>query len=482
MRQYPTTPIPDDPSKWYTNSDIADPTTASNSGSAWENATLSYLARALYSYKRKYLLNASFRRDGSSAFYRTGKAYQNFGAIGGAWVISEESFMKNVDAINSLKIKGSWGVLGNQNVGETYRYPAYPALSAASSGVFGNNVIQALTPVYLADPNLGWETVYAWETGLELNTFHNMLHFEANYYNKETRGILTTVPGINGTTPGLANIGTVTNHGFEFSASWNQSITEDLSYSISGNFTTIQNKVQSLSTTGYAIINGPSRTTAGYPIGYFYGYVSDGIYQTAEEIKLSPQNKLGDVQPGDIKYKDVNGDGIVDEKDRTVIGNPTPDFTYGFSLSLDYKGFNLSADFMGVYGNEIYRAWDQATYAQFNFPAYRLDRWNGVGTSNWEPILNTGRAVNYLNSSYHIEDGSFFRIRNLQLGYNFSPAFLKSLYLKSLRVYANAQNLKTFKNNSSFTPEFGGSATVFGVDNGSYPLPAIYTLGINLNF
>ena len=165
-----------------------------------------------------------------------------------------------------------------------------------------------------------------------------------------------------------------------------------------------------------------------------------------------------------------------------MIGNPTPDFTYGGSFSLTYKGFDLGVDVMGVYGNEIFRNWGRGTFAQFNYPDYKLDRWNGVGTSNWEPILSTGRANNYLISSYYIEDGSFFRIRNVQLGYNFDPGMLGRAHIKSLRLFVNAQNLATFTNSTGFTPEVGGSATSFGIDNGTYPLPAIYTFGINLNF
>ena len=156
--------------------------------------------------------------------------------------------------------------------------------------------------------------------------------------------------------------------------------------------------------------------------------------------------------------------------------------TYGISLSLKYKGFDLSTDLMGVYGNEVFRNFGRGTFAQFNYPEYRMDRWNGVGTSNWEPILDTSRPNNYMASNYYIEDGSFFRIRNLQLGYNFSSEALSNVFVKSLRIYVNAQNPVTFKRNTGYTPEFGGSATSFGVDNGSYPIPAIYTAGLNVNF
>lgn len=470
-------PVPNNSDKWYTTIEDAS-TPVDNTGYPWERANMSYLFRALYNYKGRYMLNTSFRRDGSSAF--TEGKWQNFAAVGGAWIASEEAFMKNQTALDYLKIKGSWGVLGNQNTAG-YDYPAYALLSGANSGVFGNNVIPALEPEYIVG-NPRWEQVRSWEAGAEFATFNNRMTAEFAYYNKLTSDILVVVPGISGTKPGLSNQGEVANKGFELSTTWNDKIGDDWSYSINGNFTTIDNEVLSLATEGYEIVQTPSRTKAGFPIGFFYGYVSDGIYQTNEEIRLSPVNTVNEVKPGDIKFKDVNGDGVISEADRTMIGNPTPDFTYGASFNIRYKGLDLGTDLMGVYGNEIYRAFGSGTFAQFNYPEYRLDRWNGVGTSNWEPILHTGRSNNYQTSNYYIEDGSFFRIRNIQLGYSFAPEQLNALKIKALRVYVNAQNPITVKNNSGYTPEFGGSATSFGVDNGSYPVPAIYTAGFNINF
>ena len=343
-------------------------------------------------------------------------------------------------------------------------------------------MVAALEREFIPDPNLNWETVHSWEVGLELNTFKNRLHFETNYYNKVTKDVLTLIAGPSGTLPGLGNLGEVANKGFEFAANWNQNITKDLQFSVSGNLTTIKNKVTRLNKTGFEIFNGASRTTAGFPIAYFYGYVHDGIYQTITEIAKSPVSTIGAVSPGDIRFKDVDGDGKITTDDRTVIGNPTPDFIYGGSVNLAYKGFDLGVDLQGVYGNEIFRAWDQGTFADFNYLVGRADRWNGVSTSNWEPILSTKRANNYQNSSYRIEDGSFFRIRNLQMGYAFGKSMLDRVKIKSLRIYLNAQNLATFANNTGFTPEIGGSATGFGTDNGTYPVPTIYSLGINLNF
>ena len=486
VRQGSGRPIPNDPRFWYANASIGDASTLRGNSDGWERANLSYLFRALYNYKGRYLLNASFRRDGSSGFFRRdgqGQIWQNFGAVGAAWEISEENFMSDVEAIDYLKLKASWGVLGNQNSGDR-RYPSFAPLTGANAGVFGDNVVQALQPEYFVDPNLHWETVHSWETGIELNTFRNRMHVEANYYNKKTKDILVIIPplGTSGGVGELSNVGEVSNNGFEFLATWNDKISKDWNYSISGNITTINNKVNFLVRDGFEIVSDPSRTRAGLPIGYFFGFISEGIYQTQEEIIKSPANLLNEVKPGDIKFRDVNGDGQIDNDDRTMIGNPTPDFTYGVAFNISYKGFDLNLEGQGVYGNEIFRNWNKGTFTQFNFGAYQLGRWNGVGTSNWEPILHTGRANNVLNSTYYIEDGSYFRFRNIQLGYSFSTAALEKLHMKSLRVFLNAQNLKTFKNNTGYTPEFGGSSTQFGVDNGSYPLPAIYSFGVNLNF
>jgi hypothetical protein len=221
---------------------------------------------------------------------------------------------------------------------------------------------------------------------------------------------------------------------------------------------------------------------SGYPIAHFYGFEVEGVYQNQSDIRQSPINTFANVKPGDLKFKDVDGDGQITDNDRTMIGNPTPDRIYGFNINLGYKGLDLGIDLMGVYGNEIYRDWGLSTYAQLNYQERHLNRWHGEGTSNVEPILDPTRAINNRASSYFIEDGSFFRIRNIQLGYTFSPALLSKIYLKSLRVYANVQNLKTWHKNSGYTPEIGGSALAFGIDNGGYPMPAVYTLGINLSF
>lgn len=208
-----------------------------------------------------------------------------------------------------------------------------------------------------------------------------------------------------------------------------------------------------------------------------------GVYQSYADKLGSPAVVGYDYQPGDLKYKDLNGDGKIDANDRTLIGNPTPNFMYGISTNFKYKNFDIGIDIQGVYGNEIYRYWgsSELPFTRFNYPAFRLQRWTGEGTSNFEPSVPS-RPINRLPSTYGIEDGSFIRIRNMQVGYNFSTALLHRLNIKSFRVFANVQNLKTWKRNSGYTPEFGGSPTQFGIDNGDGPIPVIFTTGINVNF
>lgn len=477
-------PIPNNPDKWWV-SIISDESSAKNRSEQWRRSTLSYLARVLYQYKDRYLLNASYRRDGASVFQKTGNEWDNFYSFGAGWIMSEEEFMKDQQIIDYLKIKGSYGVLGNQNIGERYRYPGYPTLKSTGSAVFGENIISGYGLEYLVSPGLKWEKTYSWEAGFEMNLLKNRLRIEPVYYSKETRDMLAIIPGIAGTTPGLANLGSIQNKGFELSASWNDRLENGISYGISANLTTIDNEVKSLVNKDYSIYDGTgqiARTTEGYPIGYFYGYEVEGVYQNMEDIKQSPTNTLASVLPGDLKFRDVDGDGEITPADRTMIGNPTPDFNYGFSLQLGYKNFDFTADFMGVYGNEIYRTWDNNNFAQFNYLTNRLNRWHGEGTSNWEPVLNPSRAVNYMNSSYYIEDGSFFRLRNIQLGYTFKPELLQKIHVKSLRVHVNIQNLKTWSKNTGYTPEIGGGSTAFGIDGGTYPMPTIYTAGVNITF
>ena len=293
--------------------------------------------------------------------------------------------------------------------------------------------------------------------------------------------------GISGAKNALENLGEIENKGWELSVSWNDKVKKtDFTYGISANLTTIDNKVISLGRGKddaiYAGTGNISRSLEGFPIGHFYGYRVIGVYQNNQDINKSPLNTLSVIKPGDLKFADLNQDGRITTDDREMISNPTPDITYGFNINFGYKGLDLGLEFMGVYGNEIYRDFGESSFAQLNYLTNRLNRWNGEGTSNWEPILDGSRSINRMNSSYYIEDGSFFRIRNVQFGYTFPEDITNLFKVKKIRLYANVQNLKTWSKNSGYTPEIGGSATSFGIDGGGYPMPTIFTYGVNLTF
>jgi len=491
-------PIPDDPRFWYVSNGFQDPSTTSASSSQSEYSTVSYLARVLYNYKGKYFVNASFRNDASSRLPAANRN-QKFWAVGAAWELTKEKFLESQRVVDYLKLKGSVGVLGNQTAsrldGTPLNYPFYPNLNSGSNAVFGTTVYTAADPEYIPNPNLKWETVSAQEVGVELNAFNNRLHFEANYFNKTTNNLMTYVDRSSiGLKNELVNGGSIRNWGTELTASWTQVFNRDLSLNIGGNITFIQNKVLKLSDelpTGIlsrqSFNNGSaeSRTTPGQPIGYFYGYVVEGLYQSITDILRSPDaSSIGSYGPGDFKFKDVNGDGVITSSDKTYIGNPTPKFTYGTYVNLTYKGFNLSVDMNGVYGNQIFRTWGslESPFQRVNYPAFKVNSWNGPGTSNWDPVISQGHRFNYNGSTYNMEDGSYFRIRNLQLGYNFGTAMISKAKIKNLRVFANIQNLKTWKHNYGYTAEYGGDATAFGYDNAGGAIPRVTTFGLNVTF
>ncbi|AMM50434.1 hypothetical protein TH61_03485 [Rufibacter sp. DG15C] len=474
-----TTPIPNNPDFWFL--DISNDLEAErNFGNAGEEALASAFFRVNYAFANKYLLNVSLRRDGTSRFGPNNQ-FDNFPAVGAGWVISDESFMQNQKYVDFLKLKASWGRQGNQNISN--RYAIYPVLNSGVSAVFGENVYPAAVPEYVPNPFIQWEVTEGADAGVEVITLNNRLTIDADYYNRKTEKILVIVapPAGAGIPPTFTNAASVLNKGFELSATWRDQ-KGDFGYSLSANATTVHNEVTSFGDNiGYELINGNSRTSLGYPIGAFYGYVQEGIYQSQDEIANSPASAVP-VSPGDIKFKDLTGDNIIDNKDRTFLGSPTPDFIYGASLNLNYKGFELGLDVQGVAGNYIYNNRIAANFSILNYEARRLDRWTGPGTSNKEPILDNTRSQNFRPSDYYLEKGDYFRIRNLTLGYNLPGGVLNMLKLKGAKVYVNAQNLKTFTKATGYSPEVGGGVLESGVDNGTYPVPVIFTGGVNINF
>ncbi|WP_228851333.1 SusC/RagA family TonB-linked outer membrane protein [Aegicerativicinus sediminis] len=472
--------IPDDPRFWYVGVfPYGDPTSRTSSSGQFDRATTSILGRVLYNYDGKYLINASYRNDATSQLAPDNRN-QDFWSVGAGWVMSRESFLEDVESLNLLKLKGSIGQLGNQYV--PVNYPFYPGVNEGATAVFGENVIPGYVQRFEENPDLQWETVRLWEAGFESQWFNNRLTFNANYYNRLTENLLVFVDI--GTAQFFDNSGEIENNGFELELDWsNTSESGDFNYSIGGNLTTINNEVLSTREDAAIFAGAASRTITGQPIGHFYGYIVEGLYQSNAHIAESPVSTLGNYGPGDFRYKDVNGDNQITPADRTVIGNPTPDFTYGFYTNFEYKRFFLNVDFQGVYGNEIYRNWGNGnSFAQFNYRADRANRWTQSGSSNWEPRLYDASEYNRLPSTYMIEDGSYIRIRNLQFGYNFNPDKFSVLGIQQMKLFANIQNLYTWKHNSGFSPEAGGSPIAFGIDGGGYPVPVISSLGFVVTF
>jgi TonB-linked SusC/RagA family outer membrane protein len=486
--------IPNDPRWWYVGVfPYGDPTSYWAGSDQYEKKTLSFLFRTLYNFDGKYMVNASFRRDGSTAISPSHR-YQNFWALGGAWVLTEEKFMKEMDVFDNLKLKASVGQLGNQYTGSGYRYLYYPVYTNSTQAVFGDNVVNALSLSYQPDKNLRWETVTSYEGGIESDFLNSKLHAEVNYYLRKTDDLLTTITD---RTTGILyamNAGSIRVSGLEFQAAYSDNtLAGQLEYSFSANLSTMNNKVLSVWKQGESYIGGSvgqSRTEAGYPISRFYGYDVEGVYQTKAEITSGPDvSALGTPQPGDLKFRDISGpdgnpDGKVDSYDQTTIGNPTPKLTYGFSWDMKYKGFDMAIEFQGVYGNQVWRAWGNEGNGvnTYNFREARLGRWTGLNTSNWEPRQSTTSGWNSINSSYFIEDGSYLRIRNIELGYVVAPALVQQLAIDKMRLFISVQNLKTWKKTSGFTPEAGGSALSSGIDYGGYPIPTVFAAGFNLTF
>ncbi|HET7118176.1 MAG TPA: TonB-dependent receptor [Hanamia sp.] len=474
--------IPNDPTLWYLN--VAQQSNPGNfGGNAAEDASTSYMARVNYSYQGKYLLNATFRRDGTSKFSPSHQ-WGNFGSIGAGWVMTDEHFMQNIGWLNFLKLKGAWGTVGNGlNIGN---YLSYPVLENSNVGIFGNNVYPSVVPKYIPDPNLHWEKVEGKDAGFEARLLNNRLSLDVDFYDRKTHDILTTItlPGASGNVNYFTNLGSIDNKGIEVTAGWHDKLGKNFSYSVNGNFSVNKNKVESIGNNiNFQILGngGVNVTETGNSIGFFYGYIQTGIYQTTAQLDKQPH--MSSSAPGDIAYKDVNGDGKIDQNDRTYLGSPFPKYNFGGNISLNYKDFDLGIDLQGVAGNKIYVQRRTATFAILNYETNRLDAWTGAGTTNIEPILDNTRSNNYLFSTYWLEPGDYLRIRMVQLGYTFSPRILKTSGIQTFRIYLSGQNMATFTKATGYSPEVPiSNITAAGADNGVYPVPAIYSFGVNLTF
>ena len=457
------------------------------------NTIFSLFARVNYAYKERYLVTASFRRDGSSK-YLGDKRYGNFPSVGLGWIASEEGFLKDNSVFNFLKVRGSFGLLGNNQVPNNVStstvtfYPTYTGFfGLPSTPVTGANV-----DTQVPTSPISWEKAQEWDAGLEMRFLDNRLAAEFDYYNRRTIGGVFPVPTLS--SPGYANsVGyldnnaTIQNQGLEVALRWTPTSTGDFSYSLG--FTGAYNQNKVISTRDGAVFFagnlplGDYRTTisrVGAPVGAFYGYQATGVFQTTQEVTDSPQS--ASAKPGDLRYQDTNGDGQLDARDYVVLGNPNPRFTYGLNTTFRYKLLDLQLDIQGVGGVEIFNALRLVRVGNENYTEdFYKNRWTGPGTSNTTPSADlSGRNLD--PSSYYVEKGDYIRLRNVQLGFTFPRAVAGTLHLRTLRLYANAQNPLTLTKYKGFTPEVGGTPTFAGVDLNVYPLLATYNFGINIGF
>ena len=452
-------------------------------GDWWqEESFISYLGRVSYAFMSRYLLTATFRADGSSKFSPSHR-WGYFPSVGFGWVISDERFMEPLTGIvDFAKLRASWGRLGNDKIGNYLYYPTINPMG--KQVVINGQVVYIPTKDYEVDKDIHWEVMSGIDVGLSASLLHSRLSLELGYYSKTTNDLLAYVQPSSSIGAGYAitNAGSINNRGFEFSVNWKDAV-GGLIYSVGVNGGTLRNRVTKLGDNNSDIISDDyHRTSVGHPVGSYYGYVQDGIFQTQDEVD-NYCTMTWTAAPGDIRYKDLNGDGKITDADRTFIGNPMPTFTYGFNVSLEWRGFDLSADFNGVCGNKILDLKKAVAWTNVNFYEKSLGRWHGEGTSFTEPILDKSRGHNYLSSTNLLEDGAYIRLRNLTLGYTLPETVVRKLGIAGLRVYASGQNLWTWKHNSGYTPEIYGSTMTGGADRGdTYPVPAVYQFGLSVNF
>jgi TonB-linked SusC/RagA family outer membrane protein len=488
------------PDFWYINPlYIYDPNNNVNTLSAISNTVdpnlyfsmISYLFRVNYTYNSKYILTATFRRDGSSKFSGNNR-YGNFPSFAAGWIVSREDFMKKYPIITNLKLRGSWGIIGNDKIAYDKQY----SLTTSMVTVLGipPAVNSATTYSVSGNPDLKWESTQQADGGVEIGLLKNRLLGEFDYYNRVTKDILIplSTPDYLGNGQGAKvdfNAASITNSGFEGKITWRDK-TGKLSYTISVNGSTLKNKVlkvggssgiDSVLFGGYLSSGIPvTQSRVGLPIGAFYGYKTNGLFQTTADLNAYPH--LSTAVPGDLRIVDVNKDGKIDGNDRTYIGSPIPKFLVGLNFDAEYKGFDFSFDIQGVYGNKLFNAKEVVRPDPYNWEKHVLGAWTGPGTSNSEPIASYG-GNNYLPSDKFVQNGSFTRLRNVTLGYTIPSLLTKKIYIRQLRIYIKGSNIFTIARFTGYTPEIGsGDVLSNGIDYGTYPVTSVYSFGINLTF
>jgi TonB-dependent starch-binding outer membrane protein SusC len=461
--------------------------------SQYESRLASVFVRGEYQYANKYLFSAIVRRDGSSNFGNNNR-FGVFPSLSAAWIFSEEDFLKS-SILTFGKLRTSFGISGNDKIG-LFRYRGL--LNGEAEYPFNDQLVTGVALGALGNPDLRWEQTTQFNVGLDLTFLKGDLTASIDYFNKTTKDLLFTpdVTGVLGSygaggLPPTVNAGSVLNSGLELALSYNKTLSNGLGFNVSYNIATLHNQVLSLAAgqdfipTGAFGVGGitSSRFQVGQPMGYFFGYKTDGIYQNKEQVAAAPTQD--GAQAGDIKYKDLNGDGKIDfsgNTDKTIIGSPIPDVTMGLNLGVNFKGFDVSTLIYGSFGNEILRNYERQTPLA-NMLNYKLARWTGEGSTNEHPRLTTGSNRNNIISEYYVEDGSFVRFKNVQLGYTIPTRLLEKIKIQRCRVYFAVNNLLTITKYRGFDPDLGSSDPLSsGIDFGFYPQARSYMLGLNVGF
>lgn len=482
--------IGEDEAFFFLNAGDETTSTVSNSADTW--SILSYLFRINYSLMDRYLLTVSYRADGSSKFGANNR-YGYFPSVALGWNLTSESFMEGQATFSRLKLRGSWGKVGNEKIG-TFRYS--PLVTSNLNVIFGENesldeVQNGAAVLNLANPDLRWEETTQADFGIEIGLLGNRFLAEIDYYSRTTNDILAEVPipdFIGSEQNPIVNAAQMRNSGIDLNLTWRESRNK-LNYSINVVASTVNNEVLSIGGGREEIFSGGlgfggwlgTRTIIGEPIGSFYGWKVAGVFQNEAEFNSLPR-RGSEAGVGDLRFEDLNSDGVITDADRTFLGNPIPDFIYGLNIGLDYQGFDFAIEFNGQSGNEIFNSKKAARFGLYNFEDSFLERWTGEGTSNSEPrVTNSGH--NYIPSDRFIEDASFVRLRNLQLGYTLPRKWLDKVRLHSFRVYVSGTNLITWTDYTGYMPEVGSNSPFSsGIDAGIYPIAKTYTVGLSVSF
>ena len=458
------------------------------------DATLaSIFARASYNYDERYMLQVTVRRDGSSRF-GPNNHYAVFPSFSLGWNLTNEKFMnKRPNWLTTTKIRLSWGKNGNENIGN-FKYTVLT--SPGNNAIFGSseNVINGVKASGLANPDLKWEESEQLDFGLDFGFFNNALTFTADYYKKKTNGMLMemNIPFYVGEAKPIGNVGKMENSGIELEAAYKFRVS-DWNFRVSANASYMKNKlIEYGNESGWENLDSfqgtgdISRAENGKPFPFFYGYKTAGIFQNTDEVKAYKNDKGELLQPtavsGDVRFVDVDGNGIIDANDRTDIGKGMPDWTFGFNLGVSWKNFDLNMMWQGTAGNDIYDATRRTDIATSNLPSWMLNRWTGEGTSNRIPRFVQGDNVNWQSSDLYVYDGSYLRLKNIQLGYTLPAALTQKVFISSLRFYVAAENLFTFTKYHGFDPEISSGGTSLGIDYGVYPQARVWTIGASLSF